>query len=125
MWSLPWCRCAELAGMRMLPGAGHFHTHWQAASTIHRLNSRCNAGLAGAPLPLTPLVLLGLGQAAFPDASLCGFFGNGEIGPAPPDELPPDNASAGHMMGYSTGAGKQDMHVRGACQLAAAVCWVC
>lgn len=45
-------------------------------------------------------------QVAFPNAALCGFFCNGEIGPTPADELSPTHSAGGekraHMMGYST-----------------------
>ena len=43
-------------------------------------------------------------QAAMPGAEICGFFCNGEIGPAPADELGPDDVRPARMMGYSTGA---------------------
>lgn len=38
----------------------------------------------------------------FPGTSLAGFFCNGEIGPAPPDELAPHDGQSARMMGYST-----------------------
>lgn len=34
---------------------------------------------------------------------MAGFFCNGEIGPVPPDELPPSDGTTARMMGYSTG----------------------
>jgi hypothetical protein len=66
--------------------------------------------------PCTPCCTL---QVAFPNAALCGFFCNGEIGPTPADELSPTHSTGGekraHMMGYSTG-------VRVACGLVCVAC---
>lgn len=50
----------------------------------------------------TPDVEAEMVAGAFPRATLAGFFCNGEIGPAPPDELAPFGGTTARMMGYST-----------------------
>lgn len=97
--------CGGREDTRRRPAHRDVARGWGTAVGGGEQRPKAARGLHGPPLPADASPPLPEMQDVFPNASFAGSFCNGEIGPAPPDELEPAGGPVARMMGYSTGGG--------------------